>query len=63
MKRTKEEEELDRVRDKIREDMKRIKGIDDELDEDDGPLAGPRNDLELQRLKREIREACDDESE
>jgi hypothetical protein len=63
MKKTKEEEELDKLREKILKDAERFKGIDAELDDEDGPLAGPRNDLELQRLRREIREACDDDED
>ena len=63
MKKTKEEAELEKLRDKILKDVERFKGIDEGLDDEDGPLAGPINDLELQRLRREIRGARNDDDE
>lgn len=53
-------EKAEKIRKKMRENGEDYHGVD-ELKEDEREILGPRNDIEYQRLIKDIKEQQDDE--
>jgi hypothetical protein len=54
---------LEELKEKIRKNVRRYSKIDEELDaleDEDGRILGPRDDLEAQRRRRELKESEDE---
>ncbi|MFT7562154.1 MAG: putative nucleic acid-binding Zn-ribbon protein [Flavobacteriales bacterium] len=51
---------LESMRNDIQDFKKDLEKIESEIPEEDGTLLGPTNDIEYQKLKKDIRESNDD---
>jgi hypothetical protein len=50
-------EKLKSVKDALRKSAKRYEGLGDSFDESENRIIGPRNDIEFQKLKKDIKES------
>ncbi|WP_020404974.1 hypothetical protein [Hahella ganghwensis] len=52
---------LEGMREQIRKDIEKVKEVSKELPEDEHRLLGPRNDIEYQRMIKELKESKDED--
>ncbi|WNO10491.1 hypothetical protein [Teredinibacter sp. KSP-S5-2] len=51
---------LEKMKDKLRKRREKYKNLESELPENEHRILGPRNDIEYQKMKRDIKGAGDD---
>jgi hypothetical protein len=52
---------LNDVKEKLKESAKKYEGLGDALEDSDSRLIGPRDDIEYQKIKKDIKESGDEE--
>ena len=52
---------LEQMKDQLKKSAKRYSGLGDKLDDSDSRIIGPQNDIEYQKMKKDIKESGEDE--
>lgn len=61
MSKEKAKKKLENMKEKLKENAKKYEGLGDSLEDADSRLIGPRDDIEYQKMKKDIKESGDED--